>query len=574
MADCTLKRVVINNYKVFNNKQVLDFRHEPSLSTNSKYFTLVGENGSGKSTFLALVGLASDFGGKVTNHVCDKTKGSMVACEYEIENWSQLTSTHSNVAGNYPALDLWFLTGVLKIPHELKQFISEKYLGLHTKGLTVVIGFKHLPSLEMGDEAVVLKFLYIQFSSMVVALVHELYGEAKIAVVQNSEIKDLLDWAPDDSLLVSIGCNFLQDLKSPACHKPVEFPNPKAPQASLILALRNKLTAESRDTIWADVIELFHELTGNNKITVIYDSLSGTVRMRQRYGDCETIRNDLPEGSFHAFVIAFLIVNPLIKTILLDEPTRGMHPLQIRRLQRILSQKSLQRDKVIIVATHAPDMVHTSQINQIFRFQQLHSGFVEIRRTSADHDNRDIRFISSVESRELFFTRRIIWVEGDTDRRFCEAMLKLIDESNDVLWTVLMDPRVIDKDGIPAGSRSIVEDMDDASDSSTDEIDYGKIGINPLDNLFQTSAYEKRFFPPEILTDCQELTRSCSVLPLSGKKNIDKATRTCKDLGIPYAVICDLDAVLPNSKKKQHHVSIYEKRWKLELDSCRCKEAF
>lgn len=36
---------------------------------------------------------------------------------------------------------------------------------------------------------------------------------------------------------------------------------------------------------------------------------------------------------------------------------------------------------------------------------------------------------------------------------------------------------------------------------------------------------------------------------LPGKKNIDKATRTCKDLGIPYAVVCDLDAVLPNSKK-------------------------
>jgi ABC-type Mn2+/Zn2+ transport system ATPase subunit len=518
MAGTTLKRVVIDNYKVFNNKQVLDFRHEPSLSTNSKYFTLVGENGSGKSTFLALVGLASDFGGKVTNHVCDQTKGSMVACEYEIENWSELTNTHTNVTCNYPALDLWFLTGVLKIPEELKQFISEKYLGLNTKALTVVIGFKHLPLLEMSDEAVVLKFLYVQSGSSIIALVHELYGEAKVAVVEGEEITDLLNWAPDDSILLSTGCNFLQDLKSPLCKKPLEFPNPKTPQASLILALRNTLTAESRDTVWADIIELFQELTGNNKITVIYDSLSGTVHMRQQYGDCETIRDDLPEGSFHAFVIAFLIVNPEAKTILLDEPTRGMHPLQIRRLQRILSQKSLQRDKVIIVATHAPDMVHTSQINQILRFQQLHSGFIEVRRTSADHDNRDIRFISSVESRELFFTRRIIWVEGDTDRRFCEAMLKLIDEGNDVLWSTLIDPLEIGEGRIPAGPRCAAEDMDDASDSSTDEIDYGKIGINPLDNLFQASAYKKRYFPSEVLADCQELARSCSVLPLSGNE--------------------------------------------------------
>ena len=159
MAGATLKRAVINNYKVLNNKQVLDFRHEPSLSTNSKYFILVGENGSGKSTFLALVGLASDFRGKITNHVCDRRKGSMVACEYEIENWSELVNMQNTVACNYPALDLWFLTGVLKIPQELQQFIAERYLGLNTKGLTVVIGFKHVPSSESTSEAVVSKFL-------------------------------------------------------------------------------------------------------------------------------------------------------------------------------------------------------------------------------------------------------------------------------------------------------------------------------------------------------------------------------------------------------------------------------
>ena len=519
MTGATLKRVVIDNYKIFNNKQLLDFRHEPSLLTNSKYFTLVGENGSGKSTFLAMVGLASNFGGRITNHVCNEANESIVACEYEIENWSELANTNRNITLNYPALDLWFFNGVLKIPGELVHFISERYLGLSTKGLTVVIGFKRSPSSEeFSTKEVVLKFLLVQSGSTVVALMHELDNDAKVAVAESSEIEDLLHWMPVESSLVSTGCNFLEDMKTPL-DNPYECLRLKNAQGMLILALRNSLPAESRDTIWADVIELFHELTGNTKITVIYDALSGCVRMRQQFGDCETIRDDLPEGFFHAFIVAFLVVNPMIKTILLDEPTRGMHPLQIRRLQRILSRKSLQEDKVIIVATHAPDMVHTSQISQIFRFQQLDSGFVEVRRTSAEHDNRDIRFISSVEGRELFFTRRIIWVEGDTDRRFCEAMLKFIDEGSDVLWSVLMDPK-------DAGERyrrtvkgltSTVEDMDDVSDSSTDEVDYGSIGINPLDNLFQMPAYERKYFNAELLTDCQELARSCSVLPLSGK---------------------------------------------------------
>ena len=515
MVGATLKRVVVDNYKIFNHKQVLDFRRVPALSINSKYFTLVGENGSGKSTFLALVGLASDFGGKVTSHVCNPEHGSIVACEYEIESWSGLSSTQGSIKLNYPALELWFLTGILKIPFELQQYISERYLGgLNKRDLTIVIGFKHSPSLT--GEVVVSKFLYVQSGSSVIALVHKLTDEAKVAVVDSMEIEELIDWVPSESALTSTGCNFLLNLKTPTGISR-ECLNPENPQASLILALRNMLAPESRDTIWADVIELFHELTGNTKITVIFDSLNGCVRMRQQHGDCETIRDDLPEGFFHAFIVAFLVVNPLVKTILLDEPTRGMHPLQIRRLQRILSQKSLQEDKVIVVATHAPDMVHTSQINHIFRFQQLNSGFVEVRRTSIKHDNRDIRFISSVEGRELFFTRRIIWVEGDTDRRFCEAMLKLIDEGNELLWSLLMDPQDIGK-GHPrthAGSTSTVEDMDDGSDSS-EEIDYGDIGINPLDNLFQTPAYERSYFRAEVLGDCQELARSCSVLPLSG----------------------------------------------------------
>lgn len=518
MAGATLKRVVINNYKVFYHEQVLDFRHEPSLSTNSKYFTLVGENGSGKSAFLALIGLASNFGGKVTNHICDKTKGSMVACEYHIADWSALPNVGANAACSYPPLDLWFLTGVLKIPCELQQFISERYLGLsNTKGLTIVIGFKHS---TVSGEAIVSKLLYIQLGSKVIALVHKLDAEAEVAVVEDLNITNLLTWMPDDSILSATGCNFLPNVATPVhdVSNPIGFLNPKNPQASLIQALRNTLAVEIQDTVWMDIVELFHELTGNTKITVVFDPLSGFVHMRQQYGNCVNIRDDLPEGFFHAFLIAFLISNPMVKTILLDEPNRGMHPLQIRRLQRILSLKSLQEDKVIIVATHAPDMVHTSQISQIFRFQQLHSGFVEVRRTSIKPNNRDVRFISSVESRELFFTRRIIWVEGDTDRRFCEALLKLIDEGNELLWHTLVDPNDIGEEfrEVPTRSRGAVEEMDVISNSSEDEVDYGNVGINPLDNLFQTPAYEKRYFRATMLADCQELARSCSVLPLSG----------------------------------------------------------
>ena len=552
-----LKRVLIDNYKIFNSKQEVDFSVETASTNGGKYFTLVGENGCGKSTFLALAGLASDFGGRISNRVCGSSRESIVACEYEVKNWKELDCVESKNFGTiYPAFQLWFLDGILKIPKKLHQFLADEHLHLVTSPSTVVIGFKHTPSSDGLGEAIASKFLYVKSGGQITALIQPFNQNAQVAIVDSWVTEDLLHWSPDPSALITTQYNFVR-CSTPVgdVGNPIDGVKPKHPQTAVILALRNtQLPAQSRDTIWNEVIELFHKLTGDARITVVYDPVSNSIHMRQRLGSCDSIRDDLPEGFFHAFVVAFLVINPLAKTVLLDEPTRGMHPLQIRRLERILSQNSCEKDKVIVVATHAPDMVHTSRISRIFRFQRLDSGYTEIRRVSHEHSYRDMRFISSLESRELFFTRRIIWVEGDTDRRFCDAILKLIDEGNEILWNVLVDPRDrVDSMGYRVAISEAFTTPEDITDeeenSSMDDLDYGVTGINPLQNLFASPPYEKKYFRENQLEECRELARNCSVLTLLGKKNVDKATRICKDLGIPYAVICDLDALLPNSKK-------------------------
>ena len=554
MATAMLKRVVIDNYKIFHDQQGVDFTVNTATPDNSRYFLLVGENGCGKSTFLALAGLASDFGGRVSKSICDNSRESMVACEYNVTDWAELSYVENyNLSGIYPAFELWFLTGILKIPKELNEFLAEMHPGLTTNPLTVVIGFKHKPNVD--GEAVVSKFLYVKFRGQTVAVVQPFNEDAKIAVVGSSISEDLLFWSPDPSILKRTSHNFLR-CSTPDISNVFDSVKPKHTQTAVILGLRNTLPVESCDAIWDEVIALFHQLTGDAKITVVYDAASNSIHMKQQFDGRDSIRDDLPEGFFHAFVMAFLIVSPLSKTVLLDEPTRGMHPLQIRRLQRILSEKSIEKDKVIVVATHAPDMVHVSRIHQIFRFQRLATGFTDIRRVSRKlRIHRDMRFVSSWEARELFFTRRIIWVEGDTDRRFCDAALKLIDDGDEVLWNALLEPK--DREAGGSAAHSMVPstgqeaDVDEeGEESSGDEVvDYGNTSIDPLENLFASPAYRRRYFSRGVLEECQELARSCGVLPLSGKKNVDKATRICKDLGIPYAVLCDLDAVLPNKKR-------------------------
>ena len=258
MASALLKRVVIENYKIFSTKQEVCFSVDGVSSNNSKYFTLVGENGCGKSTFLALVGLASDFGGRVTTRICDSARESIVACEYEVENWHNLSYIeHDTIVSIYPALQLWFLEGILKIPKEVQQYLLEQHPELGVLNLlTLVIGFKHTPNSDGGCHGNIDKFLYIKCGEKIIVLVQPLNGSARMTVVDGLEGYDLLYWSQTWSRMVPTQCNFLRcstDIPQPT-HNYQTGSRCKHPQCAVILALRNTLLpVESRDIIWNEV---------------------------------------------------------------------------------------------------------------------------------------------------------------------------------------------------------------------------------------------------------------------------------------------------------------------------------
>lgn len=292
-----------------------------------------------------------------------------------------------------------------------------------------------------------------------------------------------------------------------------------------------------------DIDPLFREIVGTKSF--FFDlNVRSSSRESFQVMDTRTGRpmRRIPEGVFSAFIIAALVVNPLSRNIILDEPSRGMHPLQIRRLRNILRRESVKRRKCIIAVSHSPELIDVDRLTLILRFQVLPSGYCQIRRVTSRYTERELLFIGGAEVREIFFSRHIIWVEGESDKRFIEALLDLFDDGNYDLWKVLTERyhrSLTARDGI---------DGEEARSRSPSPGPYAGYK-SYIETAFEDVAYQRQFYTEEQLSHVQEAVRNCKVLSIGGKKNLWKCAAICRDLTIPFAVICDLDAIIPNSRE-------------------------
>ena len=130
-----LRRVVVENYIIFKGRQELDLES----TCGSSFHTLVGENSSGKSSFVALVKAASNF---VDNEEDFEVIGNDVSakavCEFHFKHGRELSqyfdSSPSNLTGAVlstvpcvSGLFSWFSDDILKLPTELTNLLRETF---------------------------------------------------------------------------------------------------------------------------------------------------------------------------------------------------------------------------------------------------------------------------------------------------------------------------------------------------------------------------------------------------------------------------------------------------------------
>lgn len=549
-----LRRVVVENYIIFKGRQELDLES----ACGSSFHTLVGENSSGKSSFVALVKAASNF---VDNDEDFEVVGNNVAsakavCEFHFQHGRELSQYFESSPSNFTGAVLstvpcvsglfsWFSDDVLKFPTELTNLLRETF-GSVSGLVRVFSGRKTFNSSNPSH----CQFLYVVCEDVVLVVIKN-NGELTAAFHDPLPAGvDLMEWCPDEAFLRKVELDILNDSTMvPTESSDTDVLDTEHSDLALsgwdtlryrdvknliMVSLLKNLPQERID----DALALFHEIMGDQSLAFELD-LDGDIPLRILDKGTNRIIQRVSEGTFSTFVVAALVVHPFSRTIIFDEVARGMHPLQVRRLRTILMRESRNRRKCIITTTHSPEVVEVERINLIWRFQVLPSSYCQIRRVRSHYNVRDLHFIGGAEVREIFFARYIVWVEGESDKRFIEALLRLFDEGNPELFKTLLEPG------------SAAANMTGGSDGSLPESSqtYGTDLPVAVENLLQDPAYKRKYYTKELLSKIQEAVRSCIVLSISGKKNVYKATAICHDLGIPHAVVCDLDVIIPNSKE-------------------------
>lgn len=534
-----LRRVVVENYIFFKARQELDLNG----AYDGCFYTLIGENASGKSSFVSLIKAASNFGDDSEEDfevIGGDLASAKVVCEFCFLNGQELLQHFERLPPTSTRILLstipwvsgffsWFSDDILKFPLELAKLLRGTF-GSCTASLRVFAGRRSFYSSDPAH----CQFLYVVSEDIVLVVIK---NNRELSVAFHDPLPagvDFIEWCPGEAFLRKIeldeGVDIAEGLPQIKLKRLDSGDSLRYRDVKNLIIL-NLLRSLPRECI-DECLGLFHEIMGDHGL-MFELNLDGHVPLRILDTVTGRYIQRPSEGTFSAFVVAVLIVQPLSRTIIFDEVARGMHPLQTRRLRTILMRESRNRRKCIVTTTHSPEIVDVERIALIWRFQVLPSGYCQMRRVSSRYTVRDLHFIGGAEVREIFFARYIVWVEGESDKRFIEAFLRLFDEGNlVVLKTVSESGEAMKLSGLPDGSSSGSADLPSSAENPSQDPGHGRM-----------------LYPREVLSKIQEAVRSCIVLSISGKKNIHKATAICHDLAIPHAVVCDLDAIIPNSKE-------------------------
>ncbi|XP_053399588.1 uncharacterized protein LOC123557256 [Mercenaria mercenaria] len=128
-----------------------------------------------------------------------------------------------------------------------------------------------------------------------------------------------------------------------------------------------------------------------------------------------------PEGILEAKAVSILMSSKIYRTLILEEPDRGMHPQFIERMLQILKQKKLE--KRVILTTHSTTLISAWTVPDsfIFRRDETECRIISGRSIVCNGDHismKNIRLFISDHISDILFARRVFFYEGDSELLF------------------------------------------------------------------------------------------------------------------------------------------------------------
>lgn len=144
--------------------------------------------------------------------------------------------------------------------------------------------------------------------------------------------------------------------------------------------------------------------------------------------------NQLSSGQRSIFSLIFLVVGLEIENgfLVIDEPELHLHPRLQKKYFELLKKFSQDSGLQSILVTHSPVFIDEKTIKYTYRFYKEDDKTKIIKPKDLDTDDEElIKFLSYTNSSKIFFTDKVVLVEGDTDNYFFTYYLNNHTEINE-----------------------------------------------------------------------------------------------------------------------------------------------
>ncbi|XP_060594634.1 uncharacterized protein LOC132748987 [Ruditapes philippinarum] len=175
-----------------------------------------------------------------------------------------------------------------------------------------------------------------------------------------------------------------------------------------------------------------------------------------------------PEGILEAKGFSIVISSKQYKTILLEEPDRGMHPQFVERMTQIINQE--KKSKRVVLITHQKGFITPRTVSDTFIFRCTGTGHRIISGKSIlenDANMKKLRLLTSHHVPDIFFARKVLFYEGDSEELFLGELKSQI-LSGDCSVT----PKLFEKDDAELSNKQLKKCL----------IEYTFIKMNSKDN--------------------------------------------------------------------------------------------
>jgi predicted ATPase len=124
--------------------------------------------------------------------------------------------------------------------------------------------------------------------------------------------------------------------------------------------------------------------------------------------------------------------------VIIDEPEIHLHYQFQSEYLQVIKELNAHHNCQYILVTHSEALISSATINSVRRFSLNADGYTEIRSPKLSTDQKVlIRILDNTRSTYAFFAKKVVLVEGDSDRYFFKAALQVAFPELDQVVAIL-----------------------------------------------------------------------------------------------------------------------------------------